>query len=769
MNNKLSLIVNFIGIDKMSGAMKNIVGLGEKGSAALRRLNGDARKMTRELRDVRRELGGASGNITTLVERERQLETALKGVNRQIERQKSLASINARTARMTARGEAMVASGQSGLFGTAFLAAPFLAAAKAGADFQSYQSRMRVLGLGRGAVDDLTAFANAMNIAGSSVSDNMRYLLEAQGVFRETGEHSLAQQLAGAKLMAPLLARMHVVGKATGNELSEDQERYFLRFVEQAGGLTSSKRAAALTDGLFRALQSSGGNVQAADYQSFLARAGVAGQHLSARSMFADFEPLIGELHQQAGVGLATGFKMATGIRVNSRAANDYMRLGIWDPSKVVLNSLGNVKTTKGNPLRSRAADLLQHDPVEFYRQIVLPAYARGGINTSEGRAFENARLFGNTGGNLFSLIDKQLPTILRSRLSYQKTERLDKAYNDTSNSFFGKEGKLRAAAKDFMVAAGTKGGLLDNVVSLMTSATSALRNFTAFGNAHPTAFRWIGKIATDLLLVKGGLAVTRLAFGGLLGPAAKLWSIWSKYRELGSIAAIFPRLARVFGVVRTAALFMGRGVLRAGLMMLANPMVLAITAIVAALAVAGYLIYRNWDKIKAAFTTGWNYVKSLLSGAKDWMGEIGRQMMQGLLIALNPVLLANKLLSIARSGITAFKNFFGIKSPSRLFMTMGGHITDGLAIGIDRGRHAPARAIGRMAAGTARAGAMNLKPMRRARGSAGVRGASGPVTVHVHGAPGQSPDELARAVIRRLENVQRKKRLASYEETEAA
>ena len=105
MNNKLSLIVNFIGIDKMSGAMKNILGLGEKGSAALRRLNGDSRRLGRELRDVQRELKGASGNVTQLVARERELETALAGVNGQMARQKTLAAINTRTGRITARGD----------------------------------------------------------------------------------------------------------------------------------------------------------------------------------------------------------------------------------------------------------------------------------------------------------------------------------------------------------------------------------------------------------------------------------------------------------------------------------------------------------------------------------------------------------------------------------------------------------------------------------------------------------------------------------------
>jgi hypothetical protein len=108
----------------------------------------------------------------------------------------------------------------------------------------------------------------------------------------------------------------------------------------------------------------------------------------------------------------------------------------------------------------------------------------------------------------------------------------------------------------------------------------------------------------------------------------------------------------------------MGWNFLRAGLMMLANPMVLAIVAIGAAIAVLAYLVYTNWDKIKAAFGAGWEWVKSTLAAAPAWLSNIGGMMMQGLLAMIDPFGLRNKLLEVARNGVDAFKAFFGIKSP---------------------------------------------------------------------------------------------------------
>jgi hypothetical protein len=128
----------------------------------------------------------------------------------------------------------------------------------------------------------------------------------------------------------------------------------------------------------------------------------------------------------------------------------------------------------------------------------------------------------------------------------------------------------------------------------------------------------------------------------------------------------------------------MGWNFLRAGMMMLANPMVLAIVAIGAAIGVLAYLVYTNWDRIKAAFGAGWEWVKSTLAAAPAWLSNIGGMMMQGLLAMIDPFGLRNKLLEVARNGVEAFKAFFGIKSPSRLMMEMGGHVANGFALGID-------------------------------------------------------------------------------------
>uniref|UniRef100_UPI000AD8C12A hypothetical protein n=1 Tax=Novosphingobium rosa TaxID=76978 RepID=UPI000AD8C12A len=720
---KLSLIVQFLGVDQLSPAFKSIIGLGKQGKDSVAGLKKEAGDLSRQMRDVQREMRGATGNITTLIDKERQLAGAIGRVNGALQQRARLSQIGARTAAIHQQGQRYVSEGRSELMWAGLAAAPFVAMAKAGGEVEGMTNRLRVLGLGNAAVKDLTAYANAMDVAGSSIKDNLRYIVEAQGAFRESGEHSLAEQLAGAKVMAPIMAKLMTTSKALGHELSEDQERYFLRFIEQAGGMNSPERAAQLSDGLFRAIQSSGGNVNPANYQSFLAKAGTAGMKLTAQSMFADFEPLIAELHESAGVGLTGVYSRANGMVKNQAAMRELVRLGAWDNGKIIYNKVDGIKAFKNgeNPLRADLAKQLQESPVDFYVSL-RKRYEAAGVKDIQR---ENMLLFGREGGKLFNLIDKQLPTILKSRAAYQKTEGLEQAYGQTKDSFFGRQGQMTAAWQNFLVVAGTKGGMLDQMTRGLQLATSALKGITAFGNAHPTAFKWIGTAVTSLIGLRVGLSVVKIAFGYLLGPVAELWALWSRYRALGSIAAVFPRIASVFRVVATAGRFL-------------LPVLLAIplswVAIGAAIAVAAYVIYRNWDRITGVYNRGVAMVKAAIAPLPNWMKTIGGAMMSGLLMAINPGLLSARLVEIARAGITAFKNFFGIKSPSRLMMQMGGHIATGLADGVDGNSHHARQSMRRMGQGmmgsfTPPPPPRPLQPIRRmGLGVAGALAAASPM-----------------------------------------
>lgn len=864
-DNKLNLVVRFTALDGISGALKGMIGLGRSSNSEMKMLGRQLGKVSDEVKEYDKRIRQTSGSVTHLWNAQKKLMEQEDQLRAKIAQRKRLMEIDGRTSRMQTQADRYKQQGQSGLMWGAAMAYPAYEMAKSAGEFEAMQNRLHILGLNDRTVQHLTDYARGMNIAGSSAKENLRYLLEAQGAFRESGEHSMEEQLRGAKIMAPLMAKMAATLRASGTEMHEEQERYFLRFIEQAGGTTDPRRAAALTDGLFRAIQSSGGTVDAAAYQGFLARAGTAGMRLSTRSMFADLEPLIAELHDGAGVGLQTAYARANGMIKNRDMMAEFVRLGLWDDGKIVKDKLGHAKSFKRgqNPMSADAAAAMATDPVEFYRKFVLPSYQKHGVKDVQR---ENMTLFGRTGGALFNLIDKQMPTILRSREAYARTKSLDQSYKQTKDGFFGEGGQLRAAWQDFVVVAGSKGGLLENITGGLRMATGALRTLTSAANSHPTAFRWIATAVTALLGMKLATSAVKFAFGGLLGPVARLWGLWSRYRALGSVAALFPRLARGmalvrgaatlmgtgmgrgarlamggfsllgravvwlksgvvagimrvlpmmargFGLARTAVLLLGQGVLRAGLMMLGNPIVLIIAAIVAAVAGAAYLIYTHWDTIKNAFWRGVAWVKESLAALPGWLKNLGSMAMQGLLMAFSPAAMAARLLQVAKTGVTAFKNYFGIKSPSRLMMAMGGHINEGLAIGVNRSGGQPVRAAARMAAAVAGAGAITLPAPVMAQSKIALAAASAPhgsvegrsmvpkaftapapaqnrisaakglalapaaasrpirdmpqpakIEIHIHQQPGEDANALTRRVMDALKREQRKTRLSQH------
>lgn len=277
----------------------------------------------------------------------------------------------------------------------------------------------------------------------------------------------------------------------------------------------------------------------------------------------------------------------------------------------------------------------------------------------------------------------------------------------------------------------------------LIPALTPLIQTFTgliqSFSSLSPETRKWI-------VIVGGAAAV----LGPVLVGVAAIAS---------AIAALGPIIVTVGGFF-TAALPIIGGAMAA----IVGTITLPVALIGAAIAGLGYLVYANWDRIKGAFNAGVAAVKGVVGALPGWMTNIGRMMMEGLLMAINPMALAVKLISMAKTGVQAFKNYLGIKSPSRLMMEMGGHVASGLGIGLDQGRGQPMRAMGRMAGAVAGAGAMALAPAAGAAPAAAAAQMS-KVEIHVHQQPGEDAQALAERVARLVEQAQRGKSLRSFED----
>lgn len=235
---------------------------------------------------------------------------------------------------------------------------------------------------------------------------------------------------------------------------------------------------------------------------------------------------------------------------------------------------------------------------------------------------------------------------------------------------------------------------------------------------------------------ISRGVMLLRM-FGMSAGGAVRMASLLGRAGSLiGRFASFATRLAGVLGGALVKGLTLaGRAIFIMGRALLMNPIGLAVTGI----AVAAFLIYKNWDKIgpwfkkawdavKAAFQTAWTWFK----GLPDQFMQLGRDILNGLVngIASRVDAAVTAIGGVASKLKAKFTGMLGIQSPSRVFMGYGLNIGEGAALGILRGVPGVQRAVSKLSALTA-SGALATAAHAVGLPAPGVAGSAGQVTIH--------------------------------------
>lgn len=327
------------------------------------------------------------------------------------------------------------------------------------------------------------------------------------------------------------------------------------------------------------------------------------------------------------------------------------------------------------------------------------------------------------------------------------------------------------------------------------------------------------GRLATGLVAlgaaaaVFGALSVTLSGVSAVVGGIGTLIAVLGRLRlafaattaakvafEIANSGAPLRALAfhagaaaaAIGGTLKTALLVTGRTFLWLGRALFMNPIGLALTGI----AVAGYLIWRNWATVKGALAATWQWLQSAgqsVADALKWaflnmtpvgqiiqhwstiqsaasalvdalralpeqMMAIGRQIIDGLIAGLRERWSALKegVSNIGSSIAGWFKEKLGIRSPSRVFAELGGHLMGGLQLGIERAAGLPLAAMRGVAAGLAAPLAAGGIMLGAGQAGAAPMAAGGPViqiTINLNGpATPEAAQDVAAAVRREVE-----------------
>ncbi len=776
MSGPLNLVVNLLGSDKLSGLFRNLIGTGKTAGQVLKDMARHTSTLERELRDVRREIAGASGNITGLVSRERELERQIARTNDQMAQQRRLMQINANADRIRARGEDLQNRGRDNIVQGASLLAPLILGAKAAGDFSS-------------GMVDIQQKANLTNAETRQLELN---ILAASRAARQLPEdmRSAIDVLAGkgldprqAALMVPAIGRL---GTAFKVDLADGAGAAYANLNNLKVPINQTSLAL-----------------------DIMAKSGNAGA-FEIRDMARHFPALTAQMQALGESGLSAVGNLSAALQIAEKGTGN---------ADQAANNIQNLLAKINSPATIRA--------FEKNFGVDLPAAMEKmrakGIDTFEAIALITEKA---TKGDLkklgFAFEDMQAQGAIRSLIqnlkeyrkirdeSMQSKGTIDAAFDtrmlrDANVSWTA----MKAGVSELAITLGTT--LLPVMVTALGYVNRLAGSVAAWAREHPQAAALIVKLVAGLAVFKIALGGIQFAFGALFGPLATAYRLFRGLFPAGVLAS------RAFGLLVKGATLFGRAMLVAGRALMLNPIGLLVTAI----GVAAYMIWRHWDKIKGAFNAGvavlgrawgwvksnagnilmlvgpigiaasliwrhWDTIKKAFSGALSFVRGVagnflsaGRAIIDGLVAGITsaPGKIWAALKSIIGGAWQKSKEFLGIASPSRLFAVMGGHISQGLALGIDRGSRQPIGSMRRLAGGVAAAGALSLSPAmagdqirpaaRPATAAASPFGGA-PITINIYPREGQDAKAIAKDVMREIEQATGVRRRGAFNDEEA-
>lgn len=313
---------------------------------------------------------------------------------------------------------------------------------------------------------------------------------------------------------------------------------------------------------------------------------------------------------------------------------------------------------------------------------------------------------------------------------------RVNEQLNTLSNVMEAAEGSFTNAMAEFGAA------VAPELKELITTLGEIAASVGAWARENPALAGGLVKVVAAVAVLAAGFGGLAITMASLLGPFAMVRYGMALFGVKSS--GMFSVVGRLVAVMKGGLLTAIRAVSIALWGLAANPVALAIAAVVAALAGAAYLIYQNWDQVKAYFANAWTEIRAgfgagiggiltvlanfspigliyqAFAAVLNYLGvdmpsrftEFGNMIVNGLVNGLMSGLgqIKDAVSALGDSTIGWFKEKLGIHSPSRVFAELGGFTTEGLAMGLDDGAKAPLEAVNRMGQQLTNAGTFALK-----------------------------------------------------------
>lgn len=456
-----------------------------------------------------------------------------------------------------------VAAG-AGLFGLNAIAKT-LPAAK---EYVHQLAQMNIAGMQHAEIQKsiAAAWSTTRGVPTTTASGNLQSIRDLRATLGTTDE--AVNFLPTAAKMAYILANT----KGGKNVNPETQVAAAGRALDIRNATTDPTRLAREADLMTKAIVGSGGQLTAVDFNTTLRLARSVGKGWNEDFTYRVLPSLMQEL--KSGNGSGSGGGPAAGLvsasqaivagRLTNRSLQEFMRLGLIDPEKVLRTTTGNVKgVSKGGVVGS---DLFQSNPYAWAQTILLPAMRSAGINDPKAMRASLEYLFGNrTAAGVMSTLLLENRQIQRDRGMFMSAKGLGSYESLMKNDPVAAEAAARAQWTNTMTVLGLE------VLPLVTSATlkfvKGLQELTAWMRRHPALTKTLvlGFAALSasmafggtLMLLVGGVKALRLSLA-VLG-VGKLFTFAKGVSAVGQASLLFPTAGELLmGFAATVGGFVG-------------------------------------------------------------------------------------------------------------------------------------------------------------------------------------------------------------------
>ena len=799
----------------------------DKARRSLQQLKQQEISQNQQLNLLRQRLKATGVDTRNLSEHERRLKQQMADANRQIDTQRRrLSALTAQQQRMTRASKAyqqgqqlagnFAAKGAASM-GVAYgIGRGLYAPLKEGKHFALEEQRVAALGLGKEDTSKAINFAKQMKTYGTSVTENLTLVRDAMTVFAD--EHE-------AEMVAPTLAKMKFANHAMyGEEQGADNERKFmdmLKVIEMRGGLASKEAFIGQADIVQRILTATGGRVGPNEWLNVIKTGGVAAKGIKDEAFYYQMEPLVQEMGgHRVGTAMMSAYSNIYQGKTTKRAANNMEQLGLVDPKKVKHDKAGQIAFLDVGAIKG--SELFRENQFEWMEKILLPQLAAKGI-TDKNKVLDTiGSIFSNrTASNLFAQMYLQRHQIHKNAKLNEGADGIDQLYDKAVDSTQGNELELlaqKANAYREMSAA-----IIPAYVAALKSITAAIKELTVWMKENPVAAAAVLKTVMVVGVMAATFGALALTLASLIGPFVVLRYGMAMFGIKGGgilklLQTLFPTLV---GLARNALPMLAQGLrMLIGLMggalvtalrtvglalwaLAANPIVLIIAAVVAALALGAYLIYKNWDAVKSYFDSSWKEIKAgfdggigdiltvlvnfspigliyqAFAGVLSYLGidlpnrftEFGGMIINGLVNGLYAGLgkVKNAINSIGDSTINWFKEKLDIHSPSRVFVRLGNFTMQGLTQGLVEGGKGPLNAISQLGKQLTATGVLALGTLSTPALAVDMRPPISPPApstydsndhyeINIHPTPNMDAQAIARAVRAELSRIKSEK-----------